>query len=123
MEGYIFLQPFEGLGSLPRSESGTVCPRELAPQPSALSLKSRGALVGCSVQISQEEQDEDDTAGGILTSLGPLDCVWRQGADTQHQGTVRAWQVPKQRAPLTAQLHCSQSQAFPAPLSRELMAL
>lgn len=81
MEGYIFLQPFEGLGPLPRCESGTVCLRELASQPSALSLKSLGALIGCSVQISQEGQGEDNRAGGILASLGLLDCVWRKGED------------------------------------------
>lgn len=81
MEVYIFLQPFKGLGPLPRCESGTVCPRELASQPSALSLKSLGALIGCSVQISQEGQGEDNRAGGILASLGLLDCVWRKGAD------------------------------------------
>ena len=69
-EGYVFPQSFEGLGPLPRSESGTVCPRELAFQPSALSLKSLGALVGCSVQISQERQGKDNRVGGTLASLG-----------------------------------------------------
>ena len=86
-EGYVFPQSFEGLGPLPRSESGTVCPRELAFQPSALSLKSLGALVGCSVQISQEGQGEDNRVGGTLASLG----LWRCGEEEQIHDTGACW--------------------------------
>lgn len=86
--------------------------------PAICSELSLGALAGCSVQISQEGQGEDDTAGGILVSLG-LPKLYVEGRSRyMTPGHVEGIANP-QRAPLTAQLQCSQSQAFPDPLSRE----